>query len=118
MDPSPEGGRHIILLGRAADIDMTCDSVRQTLLDLALDADVRRRLSRALAHAEACDACRGTLRDIDGIVRALERPPEQDRGDERGQSTVMPRGGWGAFERRMLSCVSGAASAPTDGERI
>ena len=82
--------------GLAGDVTMSCDLIRQLLLDFGWDQADRHRAGQVLRHLESCEACRTAARDYDalrGVLRAGEAEP-------------MPDGGWAGFEQRMVPAAN------------
>ncbi len=70
---------------------MTCESIRETLLELGWGAADRERAARALKHLETCAQCREAIGDFDVFRDAFDSPGDQ----------ATPQGGWDAFEDRL-----------------
>jgi hypothetical protein len=71
---------------------MQCSDVRQLLLDLDWTAVQRREVADALAHLERCADCRNAMEEFERVAEIL-KPVAQ---------SPTPRGGWQAFEERLL----------------
>src|SRR3954454_10252390 len=74
---------------------MTCDAVRQLLLNLDLDAPARRRLAAALAHLEGCKQCTLAFHDFDRLAGLMSPgprahasdEPDEELGEDAGEAT-------------------------------
>jgi len=75
---------------------MSCDFIRQLLLDFGWDAEARQRASQVLAHLETCSTCRQASEDFDRLRRTLD-----DSADDSE-----PHGGWESFENRLSTAVN------------
>jgi hypothetical protein len=73
---------------------MSCNPVRQFLIDAGWDAGQRRQAIEFLRHLEQCEACQSAVEDFDVLRAALApvQPPE-------------PAGGWDAMRRRIASPI-------------
>lgn len=72
---------------------MSCDDYQQFLLDTQWNSATRQATLEALRHVETCQACQEALKDFDRLGETLST----------FKSDAVPREGWSAFERRVLS---------------
>src|ERR1700733_9877594 len=73
---------------------MSCNTVRQFLLNTGLDAEGRRQAVEFIRHLEQCESCRAAVEDFDVLRIALA--PTQ---------TPEPAGGWDAMQRRIANPI-------------
>lgn len=73
---------------------MSCNPIRQFLLEAGWNAEQRRQAAEYLRHLEQCEACRAAIEDFDVLRTALAPacPPE-------------PAGGWDALRRRIADPI-------------
>jgi hypothetical protein len=80
---------------------LTCQVVREGLLECDWTADQRERMLALLAHASECRSCAAAMQEFDSI-RAVLQP---------ATSTPEPTGGWERFEQD-LQTVCAASMRP------
>jgi predicted anti-sigma-YlaC factor YlaD len=74
---------------------MSCDDVRQFLLEWDQNATDDLRAQQVLAHLETCPETRQAAADYQRLAELLAVPDEQ----------AQPLGGWARFERRLEQVV-------------
>lgn len=77
---------------------MSCETVRQSLLEFGWDATSRERAAQLLAHLESCPECRQAVNEFDQLGAALKGPSPDDE----------PAGGWTSFEARLSAAAKPA----------
>lgn len=79
---------------------MSCDYIRQALLDFGWDQAGRNRAAQVVQHLAECEACRTAAENYDWLREALS--------DDRSKS-ALPPGGWDSFADRLLSAAAGSS---------
>ena len=78
---------------------MSCDDVRQSLLQLGWSPADRLRAQQVLSHLESCAECRQAADDYQRLTELLSSSSDQGR----------PADGWANFERRLERVAAGPA---------